>query len=74
VTRSDGSAPRRERWVVAGIAQRRAKGGGMLNRHGEEERGRGGGGRPGGQTSLPGPAQGNGPGGQWAGEEKGIKI
>jgi hypothetical protein len=27
---------------VAGIAQRRAKGGGMLNRHGEEERGRGG--------------------------------
>jgi hypothetical protein len=58
---------------VAGIAQRRAKGGGMLNRHGEEERGRGGG-RPGGQTSLPGPAQGNGPGGQWAGEEKGIKI
>jgi hypothetical protein len=29
--------------VVAGIAQRRAKGGGVLNRRGEEERGRGAG-------------------------------
>jgi hypothetical protein len=40
---SGGSAPWRGRWATAGMVQRWAKGGGELDRRGEEERGGGGG-------------------------------
>jgi hypothetical protein len=39
---SDGSAPRRGRWAVAGTSRQWAKGNSELDRHGEEERGKGG--------------------------------